>query len=97
MSDAGGSTDLNSVSLTFDSSATATLPTSAKISSGVFRPVNYGTTDAFAANAPGGTYSTSLGGFNGLPAAGTWRLYIMDDSGTDVGTLASWVLTITTE
>ena len=97
MSDAGGSTDLNSVSLTFDSSATATLPTSAKISSGVFRPVNYGTTDTLAAPAPGGTYSTSLGTFNGLPAAGNWRLYVMDDSGTDVGTLASWVLTITTE
>ena len=97
MSDAGGSTDLNSVSLTFDSSATATLPTSAKISSGVFRPVNYGTTDTLAAPAPGGTYSTSLGTFNGLPAAGNWRLYVMDDSGTDVGTLASWALTITTE
>lgn len=98
MSDAGGSRDLDRVSLTFDSSASATLPTSAQISSGMFRPGNFGSRDAFAAPAPAGPYGTSLAAFNGLPAAGTWRLYVMDDAPIHVGALAArWVLTITTE
>ena len=97
LSDAGGSRDLNSASLTFDASASGIPSNSSQISTGVFRPVNYGTTDTFAAPAPGGTYGTSLDAFNGLPATGTWRLYVLDDSSTDVGALASWVLTITTE
>ena len=97
MSDAGGSGDVNGVSLTFDSSASATLPDSTQISGGVFRPVNYGTGDAFAAPAPGGTYGTTLDAFNGLAPNGTWRLYAMDDDGNDVGSLTGWVLSIATQ
>jgi subtilisin-like proprotein convertase family protein len=97
MSDAGGSGDINGVSLTFDASASATLPDSAQLSSGVFRPVNYGAVDPFPAPAPAGNYGTSLAVFNGLAANGTWRLYVVDDAGADVGTLAGWVLTITTQ
>jgi subtilisin-like proprotein convertase family protein len=97
MSDAGGSGDVNGVSLTFDSSASATLPDSTQISGGVFRPVNYGTGDAFAAPAPGGTYGTTLDAFNGLAPNGTWSLYVVDDEGNDVGTVAGWVLTITAQ
>jgi len=98
MSDAGGSADVNSVSLTFDSSASPTLPDGSQISGGVFRPTNYGATDAFAAPAPGGTYGTSLNVFNGLAPNGAWRLFIVDDQAVDVGSIgAGWVLTITTQ
>lgn len=97
MSDAGGGGDINGLSLTFDPAASATLPDSSQLSSGVFRPTNYGTTDSFPAPAPAGSYGTSLDAFNGLAPNGTWRLYIVDDAGQDAGSLAQgWVLTIAT-
>jgi len=99
MSDAGGSSDLNGVTLTFDGAATTALSTSAQITSGTWRPVNYGTTDVLPAPAPApvSAYATSLDSLAGLPARGSWSLYVVDDSGSDVGTLAGWTLTITTE
>ena len=50
MSDVGGGS-LPSVNLLFDSAATASLPDATLISSGVYRPTNYGSTDLFAARA----------------------------------------------
>ena len=98
MSDAGGSGDINSLSLTFDSSAAGTLPNSSQFSGGTYRPVNYGATDVFPAPAPAGTYGTSLNVFNGLAPNGTWRLYIVDDRVSNAGSMAlGWVLTITTQ
>ena len=97
MSDAGAGNDLNSVSLTFDSTAASLLTTAGQITSGVFRPTNIGTTDAFPAPAPGGAYGASLTAFNGLSPNGTWRLYVLDDEGSDVGSMTGWVLTVTTQ
>ena len=97
MSDAGGGNDVNNVSLTFDSSAAGLLTSSGQIASGVFRPTNIGATDAFPAPAPGGVYGASLTAFNGLSPNGTWRLYVVDDEGSDVGAMTGWVLTLTTQ
>jgi subtilisin-like proprotein convertase family protein len=98
MSDAGGSIDISDVSLTFDAAASATLSSTSKIVSGTYRPANYAPSDTFPAPAPGGTYGTSLSVFNGLGPAGTWRLFVRDDSTTDIGAIATgWVLTITTQ
>ena len=98
LSDAGGSGDVNGVALTFDSTSSGTLAGSTQISSGVFRTVNYGSGDLFAAPAPSGTYGNSLAAFNGLTPNGTWSLYVVDDAGNDVGSIANgWVLTITTQ
>ena len=95
MSDVGGGDDVNGVSLTFDAGAFAALP-GGSIISGVFRPTNSGVSDTFSAPAPTGTYGTNLGVFNNVAPNGTWRLYVMDDDNSDVGSIASWVLTIET-
>jgi Ca2+-binding RTX toxin-like protein len=96
MSDAGGSTDVNNVSLTFDDAAAAPLPDATPITSGTYRPSNFGATpDTFPAPAPGPPYGSALSVFNGTNPNGTWRLYIFDDAGGDVGQLVGWTLHIT--
>jgi subtilisin-like proprotein convertase family protein len=95
MSDVGGGDDVNGVSLTFAADAFAALPGGA-IVSGVFRPTNSGASDTFLAPAPAGPYGTNLGVFNNLAPNGTWGLYVKDDEGSDVGSIANWVLTIET-
>jgi subtilisin-like proprotein convertase family protein len=101
MSDAGSWRDVVNVNLTFDSAIVTALPDSAQISSGTYRPTNYngndGATDSFSAPAPTGPFGTSLNAFNGTSPNGSWNLFVRDDEGLDVGSIASgWALTITT-
>lgn len=97
MSDAGGSLDLINVNLTFDDDAASPLPDSTQIVSGTFRPTNFGTGDTFVAPAPGPPYGSALSVFNGTDPNGTWSLFVTDDAGADVGSIAGgWSLTITT-
>ena len=98
MSDAGGGTAINGRSLTFDSAAAGTLPDESQLSSGTYRPANYGVLDdVFPPPAPIGLYGTNLDDvFNGLDPNGTWQLYVVDDQGGDAGSISSWILTITT-
>lgn len=95
MSDAGGSTDLVNVDLTFDDDAPALLPDSNPISSGVYRPTDYGTGDTFPAPAPAGPYPASLAVFQGTNPAGNWNLYVVDDLTGDAGSIGGWSLTLT--
>ncbi|MGH9903539.1 MAG: proprotein convertase P-domain-containing protein, partial [Pyrinomonadaceae bacterium] len=96
MSDAGGGTDINNVTLTFDDAAAAALP--ATLVSGTFRPTNVGTGDTFPAPAPAAPYGSALSVFSGTNPNGTWSLYALDDAGVDDGTIAGgWSLTITTD
>lgn len=96
MSDSGGEFTINGATLTFDDAATDGLPDFNLISSGIFRPSNFGAeVDIFAAPAPVGPYATNLSIFNGTDPNGTWSLYIMDDADKDSGTLAGgWRLSI---
>jgi len=99
MSDVGTSLDLVNVTLTFDDAAAASLPDSAQIVSGTFKPTNIGTGDAFPAPAPAGPYPDPqlLSVFNGVDPNGTWSLYVVDDLGGDTGNMAGgWSLSITT-
>ncbi|MGC4098378.1 MAG: hypothetical protein QM706_14790 [Nitrospira sp.] len=97
MSDAGGGSDALSVNLLFDSAATASLPDATQISSGIYRPTNYGTTDPFSAPAPAAPYGTNFSVFHGTSPNGTWQLFVNDDEPKDLGSIASgWELTITT-
>lgn len=95
MSDAGGSANVNNVTLTFDGSATASLPDATQLVSGTFQPSNYGTdADSFSAPAPAGPYGQT----NVINPNGTWSLYIMDDANPDKGSIAGgWQLTLMTE
>lgn len=97
MSDSGGKAALVNTTLTFDGAATTVLPNSSQITSGTCLPTNYGSTDLFSAPAPAAPYGTSLNTFNGTSPNGTWQLFVVDDSATDQGSIASgWELNITT-
>ena len=97
MSDGGGGAAVVSTTLTFDGAATTVLPNSSQITSGTYLPTNYGSKDPFSAPAPVGPYGTSLNTFNGISPNGTWQLFVVDDSVTDQGSIASgWELNITT-
>ncbi|HEV8579257.1 MAG TPA: proprotein convertase P-domain-containing protein [Thermoanaerobaculia bacterium] len=96
MSDAGGSNDLVNVNLTFDDAGPA-LPDSALIASGTFRPTNFGTGDTFPAPAPAAPYGAALADFAGTNPNGTWSLYVTDDAGADIGSIAGgWSLNFLT-
>jgi subtilisin-like proprotein convertase family protein len=91
MSDAGGgSPGVTGVNVTFDDDAPEYLSQVANPASGIYRPTNYddGLADAFPM-VPAPSRSAALSAFNGSQPAGTWSLYVMDDQGADVGTIAS--------
>ena len=97
MSDAGHSVDVNTINLTFDDAAPR-FPTCSVIQSGIYRPTNHEGVipDTFPAPAPAPPYGTALSVFNNTLPAGTWRLWVVDDSGGDVGSLSNWTLEIQT-
>lgn len=93
LSDAGGSGDIEGIDLTFDDAASALATNAGLLSSGIYRPTNYGASDAFAGPAPMGPYGSQLSVFTGKSPNGTWRLFAMDDAEGDVGEIAgSWML-----
>ncbi|MBE9264447.1 S8 family serine peptidase [Microcystis sp. LEGE 00066] len=97
MSDVGGSDDVNNITLTFDPTATSSLPDSGLITSGSYKATDFETGDIFNSPAPGGPYGTDFSVFNGINPNGTWSLYVVDDAGGDVGTIAGgWSLNIGT-
>jgi subtilisin-like proprotein convertase family protein len=94
MSDVGGGTDAVNASITFDDAAAAI---GTAVVSGTFRPTNSGTGDTFPAPAPAAPYGAALSAFNNLNPNGAWSLYVVDDAGTDIGSMVGgWSLTITT-
>lgn len=97
MSDAGGGNDVNGITLTFDDSASSSLPDNSQITSGTYKPSDFIAGDTFSSPAPGGPYGSTLSVFNGLNPNGTWSLYVEDDGAVDIGTLSQgWSLSITT-
>lgn len=96
-SDAGGGTGVRSLDFTFTDAATVAFPDATTLSSGTFRPINYGTGDLFDAPAPAGPYYPSLAQFNHTIPNGTWRLFVMDDTLLNAGSIdGGWSLTLTT-
>jgi subtilisin-like proprotein convertase family protein len=100
MSDTCGSTALTNADFVFDDQAAGSVSDAGPCTGGTFQPTNIGAGDAM----PAAITDTSLSAFNGLnpnaAAAGflnPWRLYLVDDTGTNVGTLNSgWSITIQT-
>lgn len=92
MSDCGGTTGLNFVTLRFSDSATANLPDATAISAGIYRPSNF-VTEVMPSPAPTGPYGSALSVFNGISPNGTWRLYATDDTTNgSSGSLGGWFL-----
>jgi subtilisin family serine protease len=97
MSDVGAFNSLSNVTLTFDPTATSSLPDEGLITSGSYKATDFETGDFFNTPAPGGPYGTDFSVFNGINPNGTWSLYVVDDVGGDAGTIAGgWSLDIGT-
>ena len=94
----------NNVNLAFDDAAESPLPESFPLTSGTFKPTDYGTTEGFPAPAPAtfgesepfGT-STLDEEFGDTDPNGTWSLYVITDApGDGPGQISSgWCLALT--
>jgi len=101
LSDAGGPGDVANLNITFDDEAAASPSNGQFLESGTFKPSNYtgngGPIDVFPAPAPVGPYGSLLSIFDGTTPNGSWRLFVFDDEGSDVGRIANgWSLDIAT-
>jgi subtilisin-like proprotein convertase family protein len=102
LSDAGGKWPLaTAVDLMFDDSAIGNAPDEAKLNTGSYKPTNYldVPSDTFPGVLPLATKNepAALSTFNNTNPNGTWRLFVSDDSGMDLGSLShGWGLSITT-
>ncbi|MCA9874292.1 MAG: hypothetical protein KC441_11575, partial [Anaerolineales bacterium] len=97
MSDTGGGDDVSQLDLTLDDEAATALPDSTALSSGAFRPTNVGLGDNFPAPAPFPSTATALSTFDSTDPNGEWSLYVMDDAGSDSGSVAGgWCLEMAT-
>lgn len=99
MSDVGGSTPAENVTLIFRDSAAGPLGDETPIFSGAFDPSNPSPTGDFPVDGSPGdpTATTFAGAFNGLAANGAWSLYVVDDQlDTRGGVITSWQLGIRT-
>jgi subtilisin-like proprotein convertase family protein len=95
MSDAGGVAGTD-VDLFIDDDAPAALPDTGPITSGNYRPTNYGAGDTFPAPAPTPAGS-ALSVFDGTNPNGVWQLYVVDDFTGDSGSLPNgWTLSVRT-
>jgi subtilisin-like proprotein convertase family protein len=103
MSDAGGSANMQSVTLTFSDCAPRVLPNQNQIVSGTFRPSSYGSPGsphALPAPAPAEPYGPGLAEFIGTAPGGVngdWSLYVNDSLAPDSGTIGFWNITFFTD
>jgi subtilisin-like proprotein convertase family protein len=96
MSDAGGTSEVGGLNLTFDDLAATQVPDNT-LSTGTYRPADYEPGETFPAPAPqtGPTGTTLTGTFYGGTPNGIWRLYaVNENSGTYGSIAAAWSLTL---
>ncbi len=103
LSDVGGNTATQNVTLVLDDQQSDQLPSTSALTSGFFQPTNIGTPDTMnLGNGPITPPSgSSLGVFNGINPNGTWRIFVFDDEPNGTPTAGSginggWAVTITT-
>jgi subtilisin-like proprotein convertase family protein len=95
-SDAGGSADVVGVDVVLDDEAVAPIPDAGPLVAGGAQLSNYVAGDTFPAPAPPIGVGTTLAAFDGANPNGTWLLFVVDDTGVDVGQLGGVRLQITT-
>jgi uncharacterized repeat protein (TIGR01451 family) len=98
LSDAGGSFAITNLTLTFDKDATNVFPDAGVLSPGIYQPADYVVNSfEFPSPAPAGSYQANMSLFEGGNPNGDWKLFIVDDTGTDSGSIAGgWSLQILT-
>jgi hypothetical protein len=95
MSDVGTTLPVNNITLTLDDETATSLPGSAQLTGGRFRPTNLDGADDFPAPAPVPSAQAPLAGFDGLDPNGVWKLWVVDDGTADVGQFAGgWSIRI---
>jgi hypothetical protein len=97
MSDNCGGQDSssNDLNLNLTDDATQSLAIGTACTSGIYKPSNDGEGDVFPAPAPA-TYGSFLHDFEGEDANGAWKLFALDDNGSDAGLIRAWGLNIET-
>lgn len=82
--------------LTFDDHAPLRLPMwPSYIAGGTYKPTNFAADAPDVFPNPPGSPGPSLATFKGGKPNGVWSLYVMDDFGTDIGSIGGWSLKIT--
>ncbi len=95
MSHAADQPALN-LDLTFDDSASSTMPRFGSLSSGEYQPTAYTPAPVFSNPAPAGPYTAVLSSLNGITPNGVWSLFVEDDRPGDFGGISNgWSLTLT--
>lgn len=96
-----GAEEVSNLTITLDDEATQPLPVEAQLTSGTFQPIDGGTPgpngdlSTFPAPAPSLSGAVALSSFDGISPNGEWQLFILDDDGSDTGTLTQgWSLEI---
>ncbi|MEI6198172.1 MAG: hypothetical protein WCS42_27970, partial [Verrucomicrobiota bacterium] len=87
----GGSSGISGITVTFDDSAGASLPSGA-IASGTYLPTDLSSGDVFNSPAPASPYGSTLAPFAVTPN-GIWSLYVEDFNAQDSGSISGgWSL-----
>jgi subtilisin-like proprotein convertase family protein len=101
MSDVGSNHPVTNLDLLLDDETAVALPDDAALSSGTFRPAIFGigsdVNEIFPAPAPAHSNIVALSTFDGADPNGTWHLWVVDDSSSDIGDMEGWALQITAE
>src|SRR5262249_54443414 len=85
---AGANVPADNLRLTFRDSASAPIPANGPLASQAYQPANYAPASlSLPPPAPAGPYATFLSSFDGLNPNGDWKLYILDDTYPDGGTI----------
>jgi hypothetical protein len=96
MSDAGGSNAVSATTLTFTDASSVSLPDTTRLLTGTYRPSNYSPSDFFPV-APSPPFGANFSGLTGTAPNGAWRLFVVRDTGSAVGSIAGgWRLSIET-
>jgi streptogramin lyase len=94
MAASGGGTPVVGPVMTFSD---AGVLSPAVLSTGTFKPFPATLNPTFPAPAPGGPYEDTLSVLDGIDPNGDWKLFVRDDSGGDIGVIASgWSLSLKT-
>ena len=97
MSHTGAGYPVTNLTLTFDDSATQSLPKTNAITSGTYQLTSYDGPVALPGTAPVAQYQSALSTLNWSNPNGAWSLYVFDDTVGDAGVIAGgWSLNLQT-
>ena len=86
--------------LRFSAQATGPVPSDPLLCSGTYQPTDDDSDefdlDTFPDPGPAGPTGTSFTPFNGQTPNGAWKLFVVDDSSGDGGSIANWTLSFNT-